>query len=95
MPETRTVQTRVPLAWRGDLGYQCPYCALFVAVPRAAWATCPRCPGIPVEETAALLLAEAGFDEDDRGDAVTALLPLLEGLAAMRRGPDAAEWEGQ
>lgn len=72
----------VPLAWRDDrTGYQCPACSLYVAVPKATWRTCPRCPGIPIDEVADLLLMEVqSLDETDRADVITTLRPLLEGL---------------
>lgn len=75
---TPDVRTGVPLAWTGETGYRCPACSLFVAVSRRTWATCPRCPSIPVEETSDLLLAEAtGFDESERAEVVEALGVLL------------------
>lgn len=84
---TETTMTGVPLAWRDALGYQCPSCGLYVTIPRSAWATCPRCPGIPVDETATWLLAFAGFDESDRSNAVAALQPLLAALPAPAPAP--------
>ena len=78
-------QTRVPLAWTNDMaGYQCPRCSLFVCIPRRAWATCPRCAPIPVEETAELLLDDAnlGLDDDERSAVVEALSVLLNATAA-------------
>jgi hypothetical protein len=78
----REPQFAVPLVWRDDrTGYQCPCCSLYVAVPKASWATCPRCPGIPIDEVADLLLQElTALDESDRGDVLDVLRPLLEGL---------------
>lgn len=73
--------TGVPLKWTNDTaGYQCPYCGLFVCIPRATWAICPRCPSIPVDETAALVLSEAGIDDEDLSAAVEALMPILRAL---------------
>lgn len=77
----------VPLTWVDDQrGYQCPDCSLYVAIPRRKWATCPRCLGRPVEEVAEILLAQEGFDEDDRMNALEALRPLVNGLVAAALG---------
>lgn len=80
-----TTTTGVPLAWTNDMaGYQCPRCSLFVCIPQRAWATCPRCLPIPVDETAELLLdfANLGLDDDERSAVVEALDILLNATAA-------------
>lgn len=72
----------VPLRWVDDrTGYQCPSCALYVCVPPARWATCPRCASVPIDEVATIALANDGFDETDTGNVVDALRPLLDALS--------------
>lgn len=77
-------QTGFPLSWVDDArGYRCMACGLWVAEPkRDSLATCPRCPSIPIDETATALLHFAGFDESDAESAIDAIRPLLDALAA-------------
>jgi hypothetical protein len=73
---------RTPLEWVDDsIGYRCPMCSLFVDLPKADGPTgCPRC-GVPVDEAAALILTQAGFDENATINVVDALRPMLDALS--------------